>query len=168
MCNLINFVKRRNYSVLVLLLSVDLTTLDLELHFVFLGIFAVPKELCADMYVYAAASFSKTRLPSECPKELHIIDVDTKILQLVVESVKRWQQDHESLNQRKTVPEYLKKNPQLTFQVIILKVIGLLPVIEATGMVAGVRTQEPIMVMVYMEMCQGLLCLCKVMKVHWS
>lgn len=81
-----------------------------ELHSVFLGIFAVPKELCADMYVYAAANFSKIWQPSKCPKELHIIDVDTKILQLVVESVKRWQQDQESLNQRKTVPEYLKKN----------------------------------------------------------
>ncbi|XP_045190458.2 protein mono-ADP-ribosyltransferase PARP15-like [Mercenaria mercenaria] len=78
------------------------------------GIFGVPKQLCADMYVYAAANFSSTLLPSECPRELHIVDVDTSILRLVNESVLRWEKDPESLNARRSMPNFLKDNPHLS------------------------------------------------------
>jgi O-acetyl-ADP-ribose deacetylase (regulator of RNase III) len=77
------------------------------------GVFAVPKQLCADMYVFAAANFSSIRRSTDCPKELHIVDIDTSILRLVEESVKRWKKDPESLNQRITLPVFLKDNPHL-------------------------------------------------------
>lgn len=75
------------------------------------GIFAVPKSLCADMYVRAASDFSTTLKPSEYPRELHIIDIDTQILQDVQDSLKRWQKDPKSVDQRRTIPEYMKANP---------------------------------------------------------
>lgn len=65
------------------------------------------------MYVYAAANFSKTLLPTENPKELHIVDLDVRTLQFVEESVKRWKKDPESLNPRITVPTFLEENPHL-------------------------------------------------------
>lgn len=69
----------------------------------------MPKTLCADMYVRAAANYAKTMKRGEhrYPQELHFIDVDTNILDLMKESVEKWKQDPEAINQRVTVPKYL-------------------------------------------------------------
>lgn len=65
------------------------------------------------MYVYAAANFSKTLLPTENPRELHIVDLDVRTLKYVDESVRRWKKDPESLNPRISVPTFLEENPHL-------------------------------------------------------
>lgn len=69
----------------------------------------MPKTLCADMYVRAAANYAKTMRKGEhrYPQELHFIDVDTNILDLVKESVKKWRQNPKAIDQRVTVPKYL-------------------------------------------------------------
>jgi O-acetyl-ADP-ribose deacetylase (regulator of RNase III) len=63
------------------------------------------------MYLYAADKFSKSLSATDCPEELHIIDVDTTILKLVEQSVKRWKENPESISQRNTLPKYLEENP---------------------------------------------------------
>lgn len=80
------------------------------------GIFAVPKELCADMYVDAADRFSKSVTSTDDPRELHIIDIDTSILKLIKVSVEKWQKDPQSINARITLPKFLADNPHLAGQ----------------------------------------------------
>ncbi|XP_045190465.2 uncharacterized protein LOC123547427 [Mercenaria mercenaria] len=79
------------------------------------GIFAVPKELCADMYVKAAVDFSEKLSIGEyaCPEELHIIDVDESILHLVKASVEKWQRSPSSIKLDVTLEKYLKDNPHV-------------------------------------------------------
>lgn len=77
------------------------------------GIYAVPKQLCADMYVEAAARFSKNLKQGECPRELHIVDIDTSILKFVEASAKKWEKEPQSVNPRVTLPKFLETNPHL-------------------------------------------------------
>lgn len=65
------------------------------------------------MYVDAVARFSKNLKPGDCPKELHIVDIDTSILKFVEVSVKKWQKDPQSVNSRVTLPKFLEENPHL-------------------------------------------------------
>ena len=69
----------------------------------------MPKELCADMYVQAVVDFINTG--ARCPKELHIIDIDTSILKLVKESCKKWSKDPGSTQPAEALKQYLKEHP---------------------------------------------------------
>ena len=73
------------------------------------GVFAVPKELCADMYIQAVSDFSAMEM--RYPKELHIIDVDVSILKLVEISYKKWKKDPTSVQAEVTLKQYLIDNP---------------------------------------------------------
>lgn len=79
------------------------------------GIFGVPKVLCADMYVKAAADFGQVmrRNNHRNPCELHFIDVKTEILDLVKESVKKWKDNPDSINHRH--PKYKEDHPEMTW-----------------------------------------------------
>ena len=69
----------------------------------------MPKELCADMYVQAVVDF--INMKKRCPKELHIVDIDTSILKLVEASCKRWQRDSESIKPAEALKQYMKQHP---------------------------------------------------------
>ncbi|KAH3707698.1 uncharacterized protein LOC127857523 isoform X2 [Dreissena polymorpha] len=75
------------------------------------GIYAVPKKLCADMYVRAAAEYSQIH-GSKLPKALHIVDIDKEILDLVKKSVENYDKNPELIDQRKTVPDHLASHQQ--------------------------------------------------------
>ncbi|WAR20886.1 PAR14-like protein [Mya arenaria] len=77
------------------------------------GIFGVPKQLCSDMYVKAIVDFDTmfSKGQYKYPTEVHFVDIDNEILKLVKESVQKWEKDPGSIDQRKTIPMYLKDNP---------------------------------------------------------
>ena len=86
-------------------LKLALTTYFMNLT----GVFAVPKELCADMYIQAASDFSAMEM--RYLKELHIIDVDVSILKLVEISYNKWKKDPTSVQAKVTLKQYLKDHP---------------------------------------------------------
>ena len=77
------------------------------------GIYAVPKELCADMYVQAVVDFID--MGGRCLKELHIVDIDTSILKLVQESCEKWKRDPESTKPAEALKQYLKTHPAAAY-----------------------------------------------------
>ncbi|KAL3864494.1 hypothetical protein ACJMK2_006172 [Sinanodonta woodiana] len=75
------------------------------------GIFGVPKELCTDMYVNAAVKYSEDRKTRQTfLRELHIVDLDTKILQDVRASWEKWQKSPQAIEPWKVADEYAKKH----------------------------------------------------------
>ena len=54
----------------------------------FAGIYGVPKELCAEMYIKALADFSEDYVGSV--SEIHFVDVNLEILELIKEAHERW------------------------------------------------------------------------------
>lgn len=68
------------------------------------------------MYVKAAVDFSEKIQEGEYtyPKEFHIIDVDTSILQLVKDSVEKWEKHPSSLDLEVSLEKYFKENPYST------------------------------------------------------
>ena len=62
------------------------------------------------MYMKAAVDFSAQN--KKCPKELHIIDVDTSVLKLVQQSVEKWLHDSSSIDSKVAVPKFLEIHPQ--------------------------------------------------------
>ena len=54
----------------------------------FAGIYGVPKELCAEMYIKALADFSRDYVGSV--SEIHFVDVNLEILGLIKDAHERW------------------------------------------------------------------------------
>lgn len=85
---------------------------DLFIGCLFSGIYAVPKELCADMYIQAVVDYAEKE--RRYPKELHIIDVDVSILKLVEKSVKKWEESPDSIKPSETLRNYMTDHPAAT------------------------------------------------------
>lgn len=76
----------------------------------FTGIYGVPKELCADMYVKAIADFGNAQ---GSLKEVHFIDINQDILDMVIESHKKWV-ENPSLLSFKNALKYLNVSSSRT------------------------------------------------------
>ena len=85
-------VKRENYSK-----SLHLELKKTKLLFLlFVGIFGVPKQLCAEMYVKALIDFGIK--DSNSMREVHFIDVNQDILDMIEKAHKDWVQNPDSIS----------------------------------------------------------------------
>ena len=64
------------------------------------------------MYVQAVVDYAE--MEKLYPKELHIIDVDVSILNLVEQSIKKWEKSPDSIKPSEALKNYIKAHPAAT------------------------------------------------------